>query len=319
MKKKSGEAFVKSRLIIALATSTATLVPAAAVAQRQPPATPEQRIDRLEKQVQQVQRQVFPKGRPADTAGFADDPAATQSSVVSLDQRLDSLEKQMADLLRQSEESGNRLRNLESGINQLKTDQDQRIGVLEQRMSAAVVAPPPVAVEPAPPPATTSPKPKSANGKSSPPKTSAANPATGGPETAVTAPASDEGEDAYTAGFHAWEAGQYDQAIAQLKAFTAAYPRHRRVSYANNLIGRALLDKGDARGAATALLSNYRTNPGGERAPDSLLYLGQALMKLGQPGQACKAYQELDAVYGAKIRPDLRQLETNAKAQAQCS
>ena len=32
-------------------------------------ATPEQRIERLEKQVRQVQRQVFPKGQPADTAG----------------------------------------------------------------------------------------------------------------------------------------------------------------------------------------------------------------------------------------------------------
>ncbi len=48
------------------------------------------------------------------------------------------------------------------------------------------------------------------------------------------------------------------------------------MSYANNLIGRALLGKGDAHAAATALLANYRTNPGGERAPDSLYYLGQA-------------------------------------------
>ena len=68
-----------------------------------------------------------------------------------------------------------------------------------------------------------------------------------------------------------------------------------------------------------ALLANYRNNPKGERAPDSLFYLGQALMKLGQPGQACKAYAELDAVYGASIRPDLKKLEADAKAQAQCS
>ena len=60
-------------------------------------------------------------------------------------------------------------------------------------------------------------------------------------------------------------------------------------------------------------------NPAGERAPDSLLYLGQALMQLGQTAQACKAYQELDAVYGAKIRPDLKKLEADAKTQAQCS
>ena len=67
------------------------------------------------------------------------------------------------------------------------------------------------------------------------------------------------------------------------------------------------------------MLSNYRTDPGGERAPDSLYYLGQALMKLGQPIQACKAYGELDAVYGAKVRPDLKKLETDAKAQANCA
>ena len=76
---------------------------------------------------------------------------------------------------------------------------------------------------------------------------------------------------------------------------------------------------GDARGAATALLANYRSDPGGERAQDSLYYLGQALMKLGQPGQACKAYGEMDAVYGAKIRPDVKKLEIDGKAQAQCN
>jgi len=42
-------------------------------------------------------------------------------------------------------------------------------------------------------------------------------------------------------------------------------------------------------------------------------------MQLGQPAQACKAYSELDAVYGAKIRPDLKKLETEARAQANCS
>jgi TolA-binding protein len=116
-----------------------------------------------------------------------------------------------------------------------------------------------------------------------------------------------------------WEAGNFDQAITSLRAFTAAYPKHRRVSYANNLIGRSLLSKGQARPAAEAFLANYRGNPSGERAPDSLFYLGQSLMQLGQPTQACKAYQELDAVYGAKVRPDLRKQLTDAEAQAKCS
>ena len=298
-----------------LALCAGALVASPALAQRQQP-TPEQRIDRLERQVNEMQRRVFPKGRPADTAGFADDPAATQSSVMTLDQRLDALERQMADMLRQSEENGNRLRTMESNIGQLKSDEDQRISALEQRMNDAAAAAATQPATQAAPPAATPPKGKT----STPAKTSEATPpaAAPGDETASATP-SDPGEDAYSQGFHQWEAGNYDQAIGTLKAFVAAYPKHRRVSYANNLIGRALLDKGDARAAATALLANYRSDPGGERAPDSLYYLGQALTKLGQTTQACKAYSELDAVYGAKIRPDLKKLETDAKAQANCS
>ena len=67
------------------------------------------------------------------------------------------------------------------------------------------------------------------------------------------------------------------------------------------------------------MLANYRNNPKGERAADSLYYLGQALMKLGQPSQACKAYAELDAVYGSKVRADLRKQVDQAKDASQCS
>jgi TolA-binding protein len=305
--------------ITALAASAAiALVPASsALAQRQQP-TPEQRIDRLEHQVQEMQRRVYPKGKPADTAGFSDDPAATQSSVMSLDQRLDALEHQMADMLRQTEENNNRLRSMESGIGQLRTDEDQRIQALEQRVSAAAQAPAPVVAADAGPPA--GPVPKARPKASAPvPKSVEAIQAAAPGDEGAALPATDAGEDAYTEGFHLWQAGKYDEAITTLKSFVSTYPKHRRVSYANNLIGRALLDKGDARAAANALLANYRANPGGERAPDSLFYLGQALTKLGQTGQACKAYGELDAVYGAKIRPDLKKLETDAKTEANCS
>lgn len=309
---------MKSRLITVLAASSAiALASSAAIAQRQP-ATPEQRIDRLERQVQQMQRQVFPKGRPADTSGFADDPAATQSAVLSLDQRLDALEKQMADLIRGSEENANRLRGLESSFGQLKSDEEQRIGAIEQRLAQQQAVVPSGTVEapsiaPAPPPPRTK-----GSAPAKPTLKSTEPPATVG-DAGAAGPASDPGEEAYTAGFHLWEAGQYDQAIAALKTFTAAYPKHHRVSYANNLIGRSLLSKGDLPGAAKVFLANYRNNPGGERAADSLYYLGQAETQLGQPGQACRVYAEFDAIYGAKARADLKKQVADAKAKAQCS
>lgn len=301
------------RIAAALAASTGiALLASPAVAQRQQP-TAEQRLDRLERQLQQVQRQVFPRGRPADTAGFADEPAATRSSVVTLDQRLDSIERQMSDILRQSEENGNKLRTVENDLARARADQDQRLATLEQRIADAAAAAAAVSA------VTTSVVPPAGVAKPAPAKPKPDAAAAAGTGGGAPAGESDPGEDAYSAGFRLWEAGQYGEAIESLRSFASAYPRHRRVSYARNLIGRAQLDNGQAREAAATLLANYRANPDGARAQDSLYFLGQALMKLGQPGQACKAYAELESVYGAKVRADLQKQVATAKSDARCS
>ena len=277
-----------------------------AIAQRRPP-TPEQRIDRLERQVRQVQRQVFPKGQPADTAGLSDDPAATQESVNGLNGRLDAVERQLADILRQAEENGNRVAQMEAEVARLRADQDRRLRAIETAPAGteeptdqsdqgdqADAAPPPT-------------RPKIENGSAS------LTPAT----DTVSAP--DPAEAAYDEGYQLWTAGKYDAAIRSLQAFTKKYPNHRRTSWAYNLAGRAMLDKGEARQAAEVLLANYRRDKNGERAQDSLFYLGQAVMKLGQPGQACKAYAELETVYAGQIRGPLKAALPNAKAEAKCS
>ena len=88
-----------------------------------------------------------------------------------------------------------------------------------------------------------------------------------------------------------------------MKTVVAKYPKHRRASYAQNLLGRAYLDDGKPSLAAIAFYDNYKKMPDGERAPDSLYYLAQALMQLNKPADACKVYGELTDVYGAKISP----------------
>jgi TolA-binding protein len=287
-----------------VALTAFALAPAAA--QKRP--TPEQRIDRLEKQTRQLQKRVFPKGEPADTAGFSDDPAATQSSVNSITNRLDAVERQLSDILRQSEENGNRVGVMEADIARLRAEQDQRLRALEAagaNSGAATDAP----AEPddqadAPPPR---PRPKVETSNSEP--------------IALPAPTGDanaDAEAAYDAGYRLWTAGKYDAAIKSLQAMAKKYPNHRRASWAYNLAGRAMLDKGQSRAAAEALLANYRRDPKGERAQDSLFYLGQSLVKLGQPGQACKAYAELEDVYGSSLRAPLKASLPNAKAEAKC-
>ena len=279
-------------------------------AQAQRVVSPEQRIERLESQLRQVQRQVFPRGQPASTAGFSDEPAATQSSVRTLNDRLNGLERQIADLVRQSEENGHRLTVIQAELAKMRSDQDERIAALERAAAAA----------PAQPPATG----MASSAISSPAVTTTALPP---PPTASTVPgatvaasnAPDPAELAYDEGYQLWRTGKYDAAISSLRAFSSAFPKHRRKSWADNLVGRSLLDKGEPRAAAEALLANYRSNPKGERAADSLYYLGQALMQLKQPGQACKAYSELEDVYGPSMRAELKRLLPAAKTEASCS
>ncbi|MCL6742041.1 tetratricopeptide repeat protein [Sphingomonas sp. RB56-2] len=291
--------------LLLLAASAIALTPAAA--QRRP-ATPEQRIDRLERQVRQVQKQVFPKGQPADTAGFSDDPAATQDSVTNLNGRLDAVERQLADILRQSEENGNRVAQMEAEVARLRADQDRRLRALEtapaDNRDASEQSGQGDQAEAAPPPS----RPKVENG-----------PAKLQPVATATDAGLDPAEAAYDEGYQLWTAGKYDAAIKSLQAFTKKYPDHRRASWAYNLAGRAQLDKGQPRAAAETLLANYRRDPKGERAQDSLFYLGQSLVKLGQPGQACKAYAELEEVYGASLRAPLKTALPGAKAEARCS
>ena len=65
--------------------------------------------------------------------------------------------------------------------------------------------------------------------------------------------ASDPAEVAYDEGYRLWMARRYPQAITALRAMASSFPGHRRVSWANNLAGRALLDSGQT--------SDYRGMP----------------------------------------------------------
>ena len=295
-------------LLATFAVILLALTPTSANAQRRP-VTPEQRIDRLERQVRQVQRSVFPKGEPADTAGFVDDPAATQVQANQLSNRLDAIEQQMAQIVRASEENGNRLATMEAELARLRASQDRRLRAIETGSGDGPASPDGGATD------DVGPEPDQADRDSPPP---APRPRVEIPRVRPTPTTMEGAEAAYDAGFRLWEAKRYDAAIASLRKMIAAYPDDRRVSWANNLIGRSLLDKGQYRPAAEALLANYRTNKSGERAPDSLYYLGQASMKLGQPTQACKAYAEIVNTYGTNIRPALHTLLPAARAEANC-
>ena len=128
----------------------------------------------------------------------------------------------------------------------------------------------------------------------------------------------DGAEEAYNAGFRLWDARRYEEAQAALEAAAIRYPSSRWTSWMRNLQGRAYLDDNKPATAARILLANYQDNPQGERAADSLLYLGQALTRLNRRPEACRVLDELARVY-PNMRAAVRSELPAARRAARCS
>jgi TolA-binding protein len=266
------------------------------------------RIERLEQELRAVQRRVFPGGnvepeiRTALPQGAQPGIPAT-SPVADLAARLDALERQLATLTGQAEANENRIRQVEQALSGLRESVDARLDALERA----------AAPEPAP---------AAASGSARPPRLPVSEPAATTPaRTTPSTPARsgvDEAEEAYNAGFRLWEQKRYVDAQQALEAMARKYPQHRLASWARNLAGRAYLDEGKPATAARLFLANYTDNPRGERAADSLFFLGQALFKLNKPVDACKAYDELQDVYGQTMRAYLKERLPAARSQARC-
>ncbi|WP_166038543.1 tetratricopeptide repeat protein [Sphingosinicella sp. YJ22] len=277
------------------------LLGAATPALAQP--TVERRVDRLEQEMRAIQRRVFPGG-----AGATVDPELrpatptrptvdTGDALSTLNARVDAIEAQLARITGQAEENGYRMRQLEEQLNQLRTDTQTRLGRIEQTSAPAP--------EPTTTPATTMPT---------------MEPIVERPSTPATQPATatDPAEAAYNAGFRLWEARNYAQAQTALTAVAERYPRSRWASWARNLAGRAYLDDGKPATAARVFLGNYQDDPRGERAADSLFFLGEALVRLDRRSEACPVYDELEQNY-PNMRDFLRTRLPAARRAARCS
>jgi TolA-binding protein len=299
------------------------LLPVGAMAQT----TVEGRVDRLEQEMRAVQRKVFPDGagkflQPQVTAPpvvGAPTGAPASSQVADLSSRVSAVEAQLRSLTGQVEQNSFKIRELEQAFAQYKAD--MAAGSAGAGVAAAAVPESPVTPAVAPKPAlTVAPKPAPAAPKPATPPTAAASEARKTAVAAVERPdTGNEAEDAYSYGFRLWTAKFYPEAQAQLKTAVDKYGNGATGSRSQNLLGRAYLDDGKYALASVAFYENYQKRPKGERAADSLAYLGEALIQLKKLPDACKVFQEFGDVYGATARAELKANVEKGKARAKCS
>ena len=328
----------KRPFLLALAVMAA----APALAQSSGDSSAEVRLRKVEAEVRALQSKVFPggdgklfpaqvqAGSPAALSGGA--PATTP--VADMLGRVDAVEAQLARLTAQGEENANKLAKLEA-----------RLEVLAPAPAPAVSAPA-AATATAGGGETTSTNLAAMSGGASAPKPAAAVAAAAGPGAtpaargaaaskikppaasaqrvaavrAIAKPAtSDAGDDEYSFGYRLWEAKFYPEAQQQLKLYLDKYPRHSRLSYARNLLGRAFLDDGKTDEAARWFLANYQASKSGDRAPDSLLLLAETMRLRKDTNRACVALAQFADDYPREAAGRLKGQYDATRAGVKCN
>ena len=306
----------RAAMLAAIAFTTTSVVPVHAQ-------DSDARLRKIEAEVRALQRKVFPGGdgrfftpeTGGTTAGPAAPPPAT-TAMTDVLARLDALESQIARLTGQVEQNTNAIALLTGRVSALEPQPPAGVApapsaapATGSTLAPAAVAPAAVAPSSAVPAAAPAPAaaviappaaPKPVAAPVSAPKPAGPSAQRIAAVQAIVKPTTnDPGDDEYSYGFRLWEAKFYPEAQQQLRLFVDKYPRHSKVSYGLNLLGRAYLDDGKPAEAAPWFLKNYQTDKQGARAGDSLLYLAESMIASGDTRRACIALAEFSDTYPA--------------------
>ena len=282
------------------------------------------RLDRLERDLSMLQRQVYRSaGGPVVPAG----PGAAVDSEL----RMDRLETQMRELTGRVEDAINGVEQLRLRLEQINSDIDVRFGqgqapptspTPRSRGGAAITAagtlstravPPaasaPMLAQPNPPtpPGTLVPPPyvPTGFGTLTPPKNlQSPPPFAAEPESTATrtdrhsAPPGmlppGSASEQYNFAFGLLKQADYPAAEAALKNFVRQHPDDGLAASAQYWLGETYYTRGNYAEAAAAFAEGYKRYPKGPKAPDDLLKLAMSLAHANQKQNACTALAQLD-------------------------
>ncbi|WP_119460240.1 tol-pal system protein YbgF [Rhodospirillaceae bacterium SYSU D60014] len=266
-------------------------------------------VTRLQRELNDLQRQVYSGGAangPTGTAvGAGGSPLDARQEI-----RMQQLEAQLQELTGSVEQAAFGVRQLTDRLNKLIADVDFRLRAIEQQRGGTPMAQAPDADGTAAP--------------SSDASAAASNPAVvagAGPQTLgvlaqeqldslqngqaptqnqsaalSTAPANRGGgtpEEQYDYAFGLLRQANYAEAESALRGFIERHPNHELAGNAQYWLGETYYVRGDYTQAAVAFAEGYQQYPEGSKAADNLLKLGMSLAEIGQTDDACRAFLEL--------------------------
>ena len=289
----------------------------------------EDRLDRLERDLSMLQRQVY------RSAGGSVVPAGSSAAVDS-ELRMDRLETEMRELTGRVEDAINGVEQLRRRLEQINSDIDVRFGQGQGQPTApppprsagggavasaaagtlstrgsppasaapmtptgspmppgAFVPPPPLPYTPTGPGTLTPPRTPPGPPPLAPEPTSAAAGGSFRPSSVGALPPG-SALDQYNFAFGLIKQADYPAAEAALRSFVQQHPNDTLAGNAQYWLGETYYQRERFSDAASAFAEGYKRYPKGTKAPDNLLKLGMSLARTNQRQNACTALAQLD-------------------------
>jgi tol-pal system protein YbgF len=291
------------------------------------------RLDRLERDINLLQRQVYRGGSGNAPVPMA--PPGDANSALNFEMRMGRIEDQMRTMTGQIEETSYKIEQLRQNLEKLQSDIEFRFSQIGGSGGAAV--PPPMnapQLAPPPPAQQTSqnapvqlrpPSGASSGGDATPlgsqphtlglirvpegqeaPGAATSNPILGSsaalaatPPSPANAAAANAGtpQDQYNAAFSLLRQARYEDAEQALRGFVQHYPKDSLAPAAQYWLGETFYVRKDYASAAATFADGYEKYPKSPKGADFLLKLGMSLANAGQKDNACRAYLRLDRDY----------------------
>ncbi|HYM04002.1 MAG TPA: tol-pal system protein YbgF [Stellaceae bacterium] len=252
-----------------------------------------ERLDRLERDMNLLQRQVY-RGTSPNGAPVALSPPDS-TSAVNYEVRFGQIDDQMRTITGQIEELNYAIDQMKHRLETLSSDLDQRLTTLEHG-SAGAGAPNVAAGSPSPPPRGAGANPAQPASQSG---TLGQLPAARDEQTAAATTTAAPGagaspQEQYNYAFGLLRQANYPAAEQALRSFIQRYPNDQLAGNAQYWLGETFFVRKDYNSAAAVFAEGYQKYPKGGKAADNLLKLGMSLGNLGQKADACRAYSRLD-------------------------
>tara|TARA_R110002110_G_scaffold103087_1_gene260726 strand:+ start:1441 stop:2331 length:891 start_codon:yes stop_codon:yes gene_type:complete len=234
------------------------------------------RLNRLEREISDLQRQSYGGGGAPAVAGQGGNTADLQSRVMGLEEQVRSL---TGDL----DEANHRAAQASRDLEAFKADVDLRFRDLQGGGVSGAAPGAPAASD------SGRARPASSEG------TLGTVPAGKAAASAVLPDGTPETQ--YEFAIELMKRGQYDRARNAFAEFLKLHPKHELAGNSQYWLGETYYAQNNYKQAGDAFLTGYTTYASSNKAPDSLLKLGMSLDALGNKDAACTVWGELGSKF----------------------